>query len=83
MHLLVSVMVLFQLEIRITHNNYRSLAKEGPWAIHLTFRFRQGGGPTFVTSILQLHAKSPPRFTYTAAFNVAHDIVGAKHLVLV
>ena len=34
---------------------YRSLAKEGPWVV-----LRQGGGPTFVTSILQLCAKVRP-----------------------
>ena len=39
------------------------------------FRLKQGGGPTFVTSIyiVILH-ESPPRFTYAVvAFNVVYS----------
>ena len=40
------------------------------------FRLRQGGGPTFVTSIVQLYAKVRP------GLHTLELCVGAKYLVL-
>ena len=34
----------------LTHNIMFSLAKEGPWAMHLTLLVQTGSGPIFVTS---------------------------------
>ena len=39
---------------------YRTLAKEGPWAVHLTLGQEWGGGPILEVSVSHLYAKERP-----------------------
>ena len=39
---------------------YNILAKEGPWAVHLTLGPRLGDGPIFEVSVSRLDAKELP-----------------------
>ena len=42
-------------------NTYRTLAKEGPWAVHLNYVGpRLGGGLIFEVSVSQIYAKERP-----------------------
>ena len=42
------------------YNLYRTLAKEGPWAVHLTMDQDWGGGAIFEVSVSRLYAKEHP-----------------------
>ena len=39
---------------------YRTLAKKGPWAVHLTLDLDWGGGPIFEIPLSQLDTKERP-----------------------